>query len=259
MREGHGAHFGSTQRGSLHPKLGCVALTLLLCAACGVDDRTLSSGETGGLNSQGGGSSSDSSDGGSAGAKPVPVCVYSGSVVAEGCDTLVSNPGFALNVADWVAEPVGVTEGWVQADASGDEDSGSLVVTNTNYSDEDDAKAGVAGGGARQCLPINGGSAYDFTADIFIPEGQGAGFQGKNYTSTAMLSVFFYSSPGCQGQTVSNFTSKAVQEVGKWIHVEGMPDAPKGTQSMAVRLATLKPFPQVMFQAEFDNVFVRER
>jgi hypothetical protein len=98
---------------------------------------------------------------------------------------------------------------------------------------------------------------YDLAADIFIPSGQGMGFQG-DYTSVAALSVFFYPDAACALQTEGNFTSDAVQDNNEWLHVEGSTTAPKDAQAMAVRLATLKPFRQYTFEAHFDNVFVRE-
>jgi len=199
-------------------------------------------------------------EGGVAGeAALLPRCRYSGSTVDAGCETLVDNPGFAANDDNWTAEDVGVTEAWLQDDADGDKASGSLVVSNSNYSDEESSKDGTAGGGARQCIAISGGKIYDLTADVFIPKNQGAGFQGQTFTALGTLSAFFYTSAGCQGQTRSNFTSSPVQTGDEWVHVAGSAQAPKEGRSMAVRLATLKPFRQFAFQAQFDNIFVRER
>jgi len=160
-------------------------------------------------------------------------------------------------VAGWTAEDVGLSEGWLNVDANGDRGSGSLVVTNLNFKSDDSAKGGTAGGGARQCISVISGMTYDLAADIFIPSGQGMGFQG-DYTSVAALSVFFYPDAACALQTEGNFTSDAVQDNNEWVHVEGSTTAPKDAQAMAVRLATLKPFRQYTFEAHFDNVFVRE-
>src|SRR5882672_7345570 len=85
---------------------------LLVCVSCSVDDRTLSTlsaGSTGGVASMvdpllGG-------TGGAAGEAALPRCLYAGSTVASGCETLVANPGFTSNVAGWVAEPLGISEG----------------------------------------------------------------------------------------------------------------------------------------------------
>jgi hypothetical protein len=238
----------------------------LFCAACSVDNRTLlGSATSGDFNADGGmsfvndpGHGSDAASGGEGGEVVLPRCRYSGAVEA-GCDTLVDNPGFAMNVAGWTAEPVGMLEAWASDDANGDKASGSLLVTNFNYSDEASAKDGTAGGGARQCLAVTGGRRYDLTADIFVQKGQGDGLDGGTFSSVATLSVFFYQAADCQGPTHGNFTSAPVDTTNEWVHVEGSAQAPKDGKSMAVRLATLKPFPQYKFQAEFDNVFVRQR
>lgn len=233
----------------------------MVVAACSVDDRALTTDDaTGGLGSAGSGAAGlGAGDAGAAGAPNFPLCDYAGGTVEAGCDTLVENPGFTVSVAGWVAEDVGVLEGWQPQDANADPASGSIAVINANYSDEEDAKAGTAGGGARQCLTLNGGSTLDLAADVFIPKGQGAGYMGKTYVSLATLSVFFYTDGGCQGQNSSNFTSHPVQTDDEWVHVQESTRLPKGVHSMAVRLATLKPFRQISFQAQFDNVFVRER
>ncbi len=236
-------------------------LLLVIVAGCSVDDRALTADDaTGGLGSAGSGASGlGAGDAGAAGEATFPLCDYSGSAGDPGCETLVQNPGFATNLAGWVAEDVGVMEGWQPQDANDDPASGSLAVFNSNYSDEEAAKAGTAGGGARQCIVLNGGSTLDLAADVFIPKGQGAGYMGNTYVSVATLSVFFYSDAGCASQNSSNFTSHPVQTEDEWVHVEESTRLPQGAHSMAVRLATLKPFRQITFQALFDNVFVRER
>ncbi|HYQ03181.1 MAG TPA: hypothetical protein VER96_31120 [Polyangiaceae bacterium] len=238
-----------------------VYFALLLCSACSVDDRTL-------LSSEGiGGTRSTPAAGGSpsipihsdAGAVELPRCQYLETNVEEGCATLVKNAGFSTNAADWSAEPLGMSEGWVNSDAADSPHSGSLVVTNLNFKSDETAKGGISGGAARQCVPVTSGRIYDLAADLFVPDGQGAGFEGLTYTSTAALSVFFYEEADCAGRTASNFTSDSVSQTDEWVHVEGTTIAPKEALSMAVRLATFKPFRQNVFEAHFDNVFVRER
>ncbi len=84
------------------------------------------------------------------------------------------------------------------------------------------------------------------------------GFEG-DCTSIAALSVFYYEGAECAGRSLSNFNSASVSKTDQWVHVEGSTVAPKESRSMAVRLATLKPFRQIMFAAYFDNIFVQER
>jgi hypothetical protein len=232
---------------------------------CSVDERTLITGHVplgmSGDGSSSAGGPSGQPEGGAAGDSgevPLPRCNYAGGTLETGCESLVQNAGFAANVAGWTAEDLGVMEGWHDTDASETTGSGSLVVMNLNFKKEKEAQAGIAGGGARQCIPASSGKVYDLAADVFVPMGQGAGFEGE-YMSAAGLSVFFYSEPGCASQTLSNFTSEQVSTPETWVHLEGSTKAPLETKSMAVRLATLKPFRQYTFEARFDNVFVRER
>jgi len=258
------SHSSQTCGHTVRIAIGSVGLSLaLLATGCGVDDRTLLTSATG-ANGTSGASSTPSplSDGGGAGSdqgpQPLPRCFYLGASVEPGCETLVKNPGFGSNAASWVAEPQGITEGWLDVDAKDDPHSGSLVVRNLNYKEDVEAKDGTNGGGARQCVPITAGLTYDLAADIYIPMGQGAGFEGQ-YVSVATMSVFYYEGVECSGRTVSNFTGTSVDTTDEWVHVEGSTTAPKESLSMAVRLATYKPFRQIMFEAHFDNVFVRER
>jgi hypothetical protein len=242
--------------------LACLSVALM-GTGCGVDDRNLSSegASAGGSNVAGASGASNDATAGESGFEDraaLPRCFYLGTSVQSGCETLVKNAGFGSNVASWVAEPAGITEGWFDADASDAHNSGSMVVMNLNYKADPEAANGVNGGGARQCVPASAGTTYELAADVFIPADQGAGFQDVSYTSVATLSVFYYEGAGCVGRTLTNFTSDPVDQTDEWVHVEGRTTAPKESQSMAVRLATLKPFRQIMFEAHFDNVLVRE-
>lgn len=242
--------------------LGAVCFGIWLTATgCTLDQRTLlTPAQSGGASSSGGqGSGGGAADpGGEAGAAPLPVCNYSSPALEAGCETLVENPGFAVDTRAWTAENLGMSEAWVNTDASEDPKSGSLVVTNLNFKKDDEAKLGTAGGGAKQCLAAAAGTSYDLTADVFIPAGQGAGFEGDDYLSSAALSVFFYATNDCEGRTIGNFTSSNLSATGQWLHLEGTTLAPPETQRMAVRLATFKPFRQFTFEAHFDNILVRE-
>jgi hypothetical protein len=266
MPQSHGVQScGRADRARERAALSIVYLSaLLLVAGCGVDDRTLRAGAASGAGSGLAGSNGTADDpaAGASGASDelvLPRCFYLGSAVESGCETLVENAGFGSNAASWAAEPVGISEGWLKADAINDPTSGSLIVMNLNYKADKEAENGTNGGGARQCVPVSAGQIYDLAADVFIPMGQGAGFEDVQYTSVATLSVFYYGAPNCVEATLSNFTSTPVDKTGEWVHIEGSTLAPKESQSMAVRLATLKPFRQIMFEAHFDNVFVRER
>jgi hypothetical protein len=258
----HSQHSQSRGQSDVRVAYAGLCLALLLQSGCGVDDRTLTGDAgAGAANVSGSGGAAGNFHSGAAGGdtQALPRCFYLGSSVETGCETLVKNAGFGSNVASWSAEPLGISEGWLNADAKDDPDSGSLVVMNLNYKEDPEAATGTNGGGARQCVPVTAGQTYDLAADVFIPSGQGAGFQGMQYTAAATLSAFYYEEGACAGRSTSNFTSTPVDKTDEWVHVEGSSTAPKESQSMAVRLATLKAFRQVMFEAHFDNVLVRER
>jgi len=260
MLQSLSSYRGDHARTGLWRNALCTGLGLctLLVSACGVDERTLlTSDAASGAGGASGSPSVPAEGGDDERPAPLPRCVYLGASVEAGCETMISNPGFAKNVAGWSAEPVGMSEGWQNADATDDPESGSLAIMNLNYKTDQEALGGSNGGAARQCVPVTPGTTYGLAADVFIPSGQGMGFEG-DYTSVATLSVFYYEGAECSGRSLSNFTSKAVSKTDEWVHIEGSTPAPKESQAMAVRLATLKPFRQIMFVAYFDNVFVRE-
>jgi len=234
---------------------GLIGLAVAAAAAsCSVDDRQLrtlasaGAGSFAGTNALGGGAGDDSSA-----PEPLPVCDYSEGV-AEGCETLVSNPDFAKNTDGWKAEDATVTMSWGAADAADHSQSGSLSVVNSLYG----AANGIASRAATQCLSTHAGQAYGFGLDLFIPEGQGEGLDGGSYRATAGLSVIFFTSKRCDGFTLSNSaTSDLLEDDGHWAHREGHAVAPQGAESMLVRLVTLKNFQEFNFEARFDNVLVK--
>jgi hypothetical protein len=227
-----------------------------LVVACSVDERTLLPGtSTAGTNGDSGGGSAilDAGSGDAdASLTPLPVCNYSGAVV-PGCESLVSNPGFATDTAGWDAEIPSTTMSWNAMDEASDKDSGSLAVVNALSGSAD----GTADRGAAQCLPTTAGQAYGFAADVFVPEGQGAGIDGGTFDATAGVSVIFYPMAGCTGYSLSSAISDVSSQSGVWAHHEGHATAPREAQSMLVRLDTLKNFQQIQFEADFDNVLVK--
>ena len=234
---------------------GLIVLGLATAAAaCAVDNRLLStssgsggSGSSTGMNALGGEAGQ-----GAAPLTPLPVCDY-GAGLEEGCETLVSNPGFARDTTSWKAEDGTVAMTWDRVDASDNDESGSLSVLNSLYG----AANGVASRAAAQCLPTQSGQAYGFGLDVFIPEGQGEGLDGGDYQGSAGLSLIFFTSKRCDGFTLASATSELLDEAGMWAHREGRAVAPQGAESVLVRLVTFKNFQEYSFEARFDNVLVR--
>jgi hypothetical protein len=235
--------------------LAASALVLVVVVACSVDDRRLIEGDTGAIGTSG--AASIELDAGAdadadAALAPLPICDY-GVVVDAGCDTLVSNPGFAKDTAGWDAEMPSVSMTWNSSDATASKDSGSLSVVNALSGSAN----GFADRGAAQCLPATPGQAYGFAGDIFIPQGQGAGLDSGTFDASAELTIIFYTMPGCAGYSTSGGISDVSTDAGAWAHREGHAVAPHDAQSMSVRLTTLKNFQQFTFEAHFDNVLVK--
>jgi hypothetical protein len=232
------------------------ALVALVVAACSVDDRRLIEGDNGasGTSAWAGSTGFDAGADADADAAPapLPICDYSAAVDA-GCDTLVSNPGFATDTTGWDAEMPSVSMTWNPSDATATKDSGSLSVVNALSGSAN----GYADRGAAQCLPTTPGQAYGFAADVFIPEGQGAGLDGGSFDASAELTIIFYTMAGCAGYSTSGGISDVSTDAGAWAHREGHAVAPQDAKSMSVRLTTLKNFQQFTFEAHFDNVLVK--
>jgi hypothetical protein len=238
---------------------------LAMCSGCAVDSRTLyAAGDQGG-SAQGGTSASSAGSGSSTKPPdpiPLPMCSYS-EEVEPGCETIVMNAGFEAGIDGWRAEPLAIDVDWAQDDATGADQSGSISVLNHMHG----KTGGLAAAGGMQCLRTSPGTIYDMAGDIFVPEGQGDGVDERNqivekaYVGQAGLSLLFWPNDACSDATPSKaaFQTSLVTEPGKWLHVEGTARAPEGTQSMSMRVLTVKSFLQFSFEARFDNVLLQER
>jgi hypothetical protein len=256
MRASWGQDDNLLRRRILRVALGASSLLI----GCSIDNRTLTTagpphlGE-GGKTASGG---SPGSSAGSAGTSPqnqdIPVCVYDGDEPGDDCDSLVDNAGFATGTTPWEPSP-GAVRAWAELDATELERSGSIRVLNFLHGETE----GVAPGAAEQCVPTEAQATYDLAGDVFIAEGQGAGLFEQTYTGRAGLGLFFFESPDCMGNSIGNFDSDLVSEVGAWMHVGASAKAPALARSMLVRLNTLMPFREYQFEAHFDNVLVRQR
>ena len=187
--------------------------------------------------------------------RPCPTdCDYSKEARPE-CQSLVQNPGFAVDTAGWDADMGPLTLRWKKNDATNDATSGSLSVLNAFFGEAD----GPIALGAFQCLPATAGRTYAIAGDVFVPNGQGEGPDGGSYTAGAGFSVIFKDDTECEGHTLSSFSSDVVTEPDAWTHREATGVAPHGAGSMNVGPMTLKNFREYMFEAWFDNVLVRRR
>lgn len=234
--------------------LGLMTLSGTVVVACSLDQRELAPlAEAGAAGFYGAGGSANEFAGaaGSVMPEPLPLCDFAAGVPA-GCETLVENPGFKLDVASWKAEEGSLSMSWKAEDASASGTSGSLSVVNALFGEAN----GISVRGAAQCLLSLPEQNYGIAADVFIPRDQTAGITGAS-VATAGLSVIFYDGEHCDGFTLGNFTSELLEEPGAWVHLVGYGASPRGVKSMSVRLVTLKDFRQRRFEARFDNVLVK--
>lgn len=241
---------------------GVVSLVLLLAASgCGLDERELSmAGASGSGGSPSGGGSTSTGDAGAGGddgqppgldAPPAPACAYVGSKIDEGCETLVSNPGFDKTALGWDGENLAVLTGWDNRDQGESEDSGSIVVDNRLTGSSTIGEVMI---GAEQCVGAVAGRVYDVRADLFIPEQDTKGRAG--------ISVFFYKTGDCNagmGGTDQSFTSELTKKSGEWQVTTGRFVVPDDVNSMEVRLIAAKAFEPESFQVLFDNVLVQQK
>jgi len=240
----------------------CLLMTTLLVAGCALDTRKLrtTDPENPGSAGAGGDSTTHPSTGMQAllpDPSEIPVCSYSEGTVVPGCETLAKNAGFAKDTDGWQQEPYAIDIGWTPGDAGGDASSGSMLVTNSLFSENNN---GINPGGGMQCLDVTPGAAYVMAGDVYIPDGQGDGKMGP-YVGQAGLSIFFWRGKDCSDTTptLMNFQTKLVTEVGKWRHVAAGAVAPESAVSMSIRMLTIKPFKEFSFKAEFDNVLLQEK
>jgi hypothetical protein len=238
----------------------CTAL-LCLSSGCAVDDRELHLADAVG-NSRGGSSSlGNAGDSGSSasGGRPAgldapdpPACDYAGTEVADGCQTLVSNPGFdqQMGVTDWPGANLAIVTQWNELDADGNTASGSLYVANHLSAEEQ----GETINGALQCIPATPGAVYDVVTDVYIPKQETQGRAG--------VTVFFYRPTDCNASLVGtdqSYTTDLIDVPEVWTRVAGRFVVPPNMHSMEVVLVAGKPFKPLSFAAQFDNVLVQAK
>jgi hypothetical protein len=154
---------------------------------------------------------------------------------------MVQNFAFDTDTQLWIEE-TNLQVDWDEADGEGRANSGSILVQNRSELDRD----GSLMMGARQCLPVTGGSVYQFAAQVLVPEQSGQGSAG--------LQVIFYSKQGCTEHVIDQVMSNFVAPGPDWEVVERNERAPNQAASAMLRLVVIKPFRSPPFKAHFDNV-----
>jgi hypothetical protein len=178
------------------------------------------------------------------GGAPEPRCPDLDLNGVPDCDeTIVENPTFDTDADAWQAEE-NVATAWENADAHDNDESGSLLVENQIEEDRD----GGSMLGVRQCFEASAGVFYRFAVEVKVPESAPAtqgGFQLLAYDGVA-----------CAGTVVKGVSSSLVRGSG-WNVTELTYPAPEGTQSIALRLVSVKPYRESPVEVLFDNVLVR--
>lgn len=116
---------------------------------------------------------------------------------------LLANGDFATDLAGWENGAAFIASEWSSADAQGELDSGSALVTNTSPS------GGGGGNGIRRCVAIEPGATYSLSGCVFIPFGQAS-------TGHGTLQPQFFSELGCTGSVVGVGGTDFVTAVNTW-------------------------------------------
>ena len=170
----------------------------------------------------------------------------SGGVVGGGGNSLVVNPDFATSGSAWSPDFSMLASWTASKDGNGDAASGALLVTNVVVADVD----GTTIGGARQCVPVQGGIALTLSTQVFIPGGQ-------NSSGSAGVELDFYPTGDCTGPVSGQYTSALISDTDTWRTIAGGTATPVNAQTMAVRLVISKTFRNMALDATFDNVLVK--
>ena len=205
-------------------------------------------GEAGALESSAGGGAG----GGSSGSPSLLIdgCVdLDGNGIADCRETLVENPDFVSDVADWSPE-LDTTLTWDEENAAADSPSGSALLESTGVIDAN--TAGVALRVASQCLPVEGRQLVTVYANAVVDAGQDP--QGH-----AEVDVFFFDAEKCAGGFTTSFSTPQPLDAmsGAWIDLKAGAVTGVNNQSVLVKLAISKPFRADSCRARFDNVLVK--
>jgi hypothetical protein len=166
-------------------------------------------------------------------------------VVDRECETMAPNPGFEADITGWRAPNSTVVLGWDPRDATGSDQSGSMLVNNMLSGKSDH----ITMDGAYQCFPVTSGGLYEIAADLFVPNGQEQGRGG--------ISVLFFEKDDCADANEESFATPFVSGVDEWTHVGATFIVPANIRSMSVRLVAEKAFRPPSFRTLFDNVLIK--
>ena len=205
-----------------------------------------------------GGASAISGAGGEAGQGPEQVgpamtCPdLDQNTVLDCTETLVSNPGFDVDIKGWSPEANGAIS-WESLDALGSNTSGSIRVENRGVASGPDT--GLIYTGATQCVKVQPDHAYVIFAQMYSREPEGPMPMISAYGSVVGR---VFSSADCSGTPLHIETSAIYGTFDSWLTLQATVPAVTSAGSMLVELSVGKPT-SVTGSAvlNFDNVLVR--
>jgi hypothetical protein len=251
--------------------------TAWLYSACSLDERTLTLGPADGGDSNHGGTAGRSPDDGEAGTIAGRAGAEQGgqagrtgngeggqagegeggaATFEDGCtdlnhndvsdctETLLLNPNFTADVAEWKAES-GATVVWDALDLMGVAASGSALVTSSGAIDA----PGISLVAAGQCVTVQPGKALAIYAQARTESGPVDG--------NAAISLWFFSTATC-GDSPSTVYQTDPIVTGQTVLLQGSTVVPDSMLSVRVRLGVIKPFKAESFSVRFDNLLIDE-
>ena len=169
------------------------------------------------------------------------------NTVLDCTETLVTNPGFDMDVKGWTPEASGAIS-WESLDSSGSNASGSIRVEDRGATTGPDN--GLVYTGATQCVKARADHAYVIFAQMYA--------RGPMVEAFGSVSGRSFASADCSGTPVHVETSSIQGTVNLWLTLQATVPAAMSAGSLLVELSVGKPKTvsgNVILN--FDNVLVR--
>jgi hypothetical protein len=169
------------------------------------------------------------------------------NTVLDCTETLVSNPGFDVDIKGWSPEASAAIS-WESLDALGSNTSGSIRVENRGVASGPDT--GLIYTGATQCVKVQPDHAYVIFAQMYA--------RGPMINAYGSVVGRVFSSTDCSGTPLQVETSAIEGTLDLWLTLQVTVPAVTSAGSMLVELSVGKPT-SVTGSAvlNFDNVLVR--
>ena len=169
------------------------------------------------------------------------------NTVLDCAETLVTNPGFDVDIKGWSPEASGAIS-WESLDARGSNTSGSIRVENRGAASGPDT--GLIYTGATQCVKVQPNHAYVIFAQMYA--------RGPMVNAFGSVIGRVFASTDCSGTPLHAETSAIEGTVNLWLTLQATVPAVTSAGSMLVELSVGKPTTVTGSAVlNFDNVLVR--